>query len=99
MRAQRHIRYQALMHQRHFADDGNRVDLGKGKCEGRKAYGNTPAEQVIIAQMLALKKVGYTMAEIAKRLNTQGIKPRTPAREGRATIWHPTTVQRILARV
>lgn len=76
-----------------------RIKMAKGKCEGRKAYGNTPAEQVIIAQMLALKKVGYTMAEIAKRLNTQGIKPRTPAREGRETIWHPTTVQRILARV
>jgi len=76
-----------------------RIKVAKGKCEGRKAYGNTPEEQSIIAQMKALKKVGYTMAEIASRLNTQGIKPRTPSREGKTTIWHPTTVQRILARI
>jgi len=76
-----------------------RIKLAKGKCEGRKAYGTTPAEQGVIAQMLAFKKVGYTMAEIAAKLNLQGIRPRTPARDGKATVWHPTTVQRILARI
>ncbi len=75
-----------------------RIKIAKGKCEGRKAYGSIPAEQNIIAQMQGLRKVGYTFAEITNRLNSQGIKPRTPAREGKATMWHPTTIQRILAR-
>ena len=76
-----------------------RIKISKGKCEGRKSYPNTPSEQIIVQQMLAFKKVGYTMTEIAKRLNLQGIKPRTPAREGKITKWYPSTVQRILARI
>ena len=76
-----------------------RIKISKGKCEGRKSYPNTPSEQIIVQQMLAFKKVGYTMTEIAKRLNLQGIKPRTPAREGKITQWYPSTVQRILARI
>jgi DNA invertase Pin-like site-specific DNA recombinase len=76
-----------------------RIKLSKGKCEGRKAYGTTPEEKAIISQMQAFKQVGYTMAEIASRLNLQGVKPKTPQRDGKASIWHPTTVQRILARI
>ena len=76
-----------------------RIKIAKGKCEGRKAYPNNPAEEIIVQQMLALKKVGNSMTEIARRLNLQGIKPRTPAREGKVTKWYPSTVQRILARI
>jgi len=76
-----------------------RIKISKGKCEGRKSYPNTPAEQIIVQQMLALKKVGNSMTEIARRLNLQGIKTRTPAREGKETKWYPSTVQRILARI
>jgi len=76
-----------------------RMKIAKGKCEGRKSYPNTPAEQIIVQQMLALRKVGNSMTEIARRLNLQGIKPRTPAREGKETKWYPSTVQRILARI
>ena len=73
-----------------------RIRRSAGKCEGRKPYGMTEAEQSVIAKMRAYRSERLSFAEIANRLNVEGIKPRTPTRAGRETKWHPTMVQRIL---
>ena len=75
-----------------------RIRKTKGRCEGRKPYGNTDAEEAVIAQMLAFRKEGLSIAEIANRLNLAGIKPRKETRAGKVAAWHPTMIQRILAR-
>ena len=76
-----------------------RIRKTDGRCEGRKPYGFTEFEKSVIAKMLAYRSEGLTIAEIANRLNADGIKPRTPARAGKETKWHPTTIQRILKAV
>jgi hypothetical protein len=73
-----------------------RIRRSGGKCEGRKSYGFTDSEKAVIAKMLAYRSEGLSIADIANRLNTDGIKPRTLARAGKETKWHTTTVQRIL---
>ncbi|HOX58187.1 MAG TPA: recombinase family protein [Verrucomicrobiota bacterium] len=74
-----------------------RMRKSEGRCEGRKPYGTTEEEKAVIGKMLELRSEGLSLAEIANRLNADGIKPRT-AQAGKETKWHPTTIQRILHR-
>lgn len=76
-----------------------RMRKTQGRCEGRKPYGQTEAEQAIIAKMVAYRSEGLSVVEIAKRLNSDGIKPRNETRAGKVATWHPTMVQRILVRL
>ncbi len=73
-----------------------RIRKTDGRCEGRKPYGVTEAEQAVIAKMQAYRSERLSFAAIANRLNVEGIKPRTPTRAGKETKWHPNMVQRIL---
>jgi site-specific DNA recombinase len=73
-----------------------RIRRSTGKCEGRKPYGITEAEQSIVAKMRAYRSERLSFAAIANRLNVEGIKPRTLTRAGKETKWHPTMIQRIL---
>ena len=73
-----------------------RIRKTDGRCEGRKPYGITEAEQSVIAKMRALRSERLSFAAIANRLNVEGIKPRTPTRAGKETKWHPNMIQRTL---
>ena len=73
----------------------NRIRKTLGRCEGRKPYGATAEEKTIVDRMRQWRDEDLTIAEIADRLNTEGVAPRTTGRPAR---WHPTTVQRILSR-
>ena len=75
-----------------------RIRKTDGRCEGRKPYGFTDAEKAVVSRMRELKRSGATIAAIADLLNAEGIKPRTSTRAGQETKWHPTMIQRILAR-
>ena len=75
-----------------------RVKKTKGVCEGRKPYGETDEERAVIDKMREWIAQGFSMAEIAEKLNSEGIKPRMLQRAGQQAKWHPTSVQRILAR-
>jgi DNA invertase Pin-like site-specific DNA recombinase len=76
-----------------------RIRKTEGRCEGRKPYGLTEQEKAVISSMEELKRSGKSIAAIAKHLNSAGIKPRLKKRAGKDVKWHPTTVQRILARL
>jgi DNA invertase Pin-like site-specific DNA recombinase len=65
------------------------------RCEGRKPYGETPAERLVIEKMTAWRKDRKSFKEIAEALNTEGVPPRS----GVTAKWHPTQVQRVLKRV
>ncbi len=73
-----------------------RIRKADGRCQGRKPYGVTEAEQSVITKMRALRSERLSFAAIAHRLNVEGIKPRTPTRAGKETKWHPNMIQRIL---
>lgn len=75
-----------------------RIRKTDGRCEGRKPYGFTDAEKAVLNRIQELKRSGATIAAIADQLNAEGIKPRTSSRAGQEAKWHPTTIQRILAR-
>jgi DNA invertase Pin-like site-specific DNA recombinase len=75
-----------------------RVKKTKGVCEGRKPYGETDEEKAIVAKMLQWSSEGATIAQIADRLNADGVKPRMQQRAGQQSRWHATSVQRCLAR-
>ena len=65
------------------------------RCEGRIPYGedkDRPEEHKVLAQMIALRKMGNNPEQIAKFLNAQG----TPTRYGKS--WLSQGVSRILAR-
>lgn len=65
------------------------------RCEGRKSYGETPAERQVVEKMTGWRKEHKSFKEIAEALNTEGVPPRS----GVAAKWHPTQVQRVLKRV
>jgi DNA invertase Pin-like site-specific DNA recombinase len=68
-----------------------RIRRTQGRCEGRKAYGETEDERRTLETIRALRKAQrLSYAAIAKRLNTDGI----PSRDGAK--WHPTQIGRIL---
>jgi DNA invertase Pin-like site-specific DNA recombinase len=70
-----------------------------GRCEGRKPYGVSEQEKAVIARMKELKAASGSLVAIARQLNAEGIKPRASERAGKETKWHPTAIQRILARL
>lgn len=74
-----------------------RIRKTQGRCEGRKPYGVTDEERAVIAKMVEWSST-MSIAQVAQRLNVEGIKPRTAKRAGAETRWHATMVQRILAR-
>ncbi|HNQ88090.1 MAG TPA: recombinase family protein [Verrucomicrobiota bacterium] len=71
-----------------------RIRRAGGRCEGRKAYGSTPAEQAVIERIQAWREQGKSYAEIAGLLNAEHVLTRSG--EGS---WHPTQLQRIVRRV
>jgi DNA invertase Pin-like site-specific DNA recombinase len=71
-----------------------RIRKSKGRCEGRKPYGATEEEREVIATMKKLRSEKLSFVNVASRLNAEGVKPRMGQ-----TVWHPTTIQRILARL
>ena len=65
------------------------------RVEGRRPFGqdkDRPEEHKVLAQMIALRKMGNNPEQIAKFLNAQG----TPTRYGKS--WLSQGVSRILAR-
>jgi len=72
----------------------SRIRKAEGRCEGRKPYGATEEEKGVIDKMRQWREA-MTIAQVAERLNAEGIRPRTNRPQAS---WHPTTVQRILAR-
>jgi DNA invertase Pin-like site-specific DNA recombinase len=68
-----------------------RMRAEQGRCEGRKPYGSTAAEQDIILRMKDLRRAGLTTNAIASTLNHEGVATRTRGRR-----WYNTTVSRIL---
>ena len=64
----------------------------KKRCEGRKAYGETPEEQKVVQRIRAMRRTrrnrtpGMTLQEIADRLNSGGIT----TKDGKK--WTPTQV-------
>lgn len=76
-----------------------RIRKAKGRCEGRKVYGVSDHERMIIELVSGYQWQGMTLTAISRRLNQDGISPRTKQRAGKPTKWHPTMIQRILARM
>jgi site-specific DNA recombinase len=76
-----------------------RIRKAKGRCEGRKVYGVTEDEQMVIERVLDYQRQSMNLTAIAKQLNDDGITPRTKERAGKPTKWHPAMIQRILARM
>lgn len=64
------------------------------RCEGRKPYGSTPEERAVVERIRILRKERKSFAEIAAALNAGN----TPTRMGDKAKWHPTQIQRIVAR-
>ena len=76
-----------------------RIRKSKKRCEGRKLYGISEDERRVIETILDYQRQNMTITAISKRLNADGISPRTKQRAGKQTKWHPAMVQRILARI
>lgn len=64
-----------------------------GRCEGRKAFGHSDAEQVTIRRMQELAGEGLNYTHVAEALNAEGYKTQSSSK------WFPTTVSRTLARL
>lgn len=69
-----------------------RMRTRKGKCEGRKQYGEREGEQAIIMRMKKLQAEGLNYSQIADALNADNVPTRANG------TWFPATVSRILAR-
>ena len=74
-----------------------RVRARDGRCEGRKPYGSTPAEKVVLERVRSLRRYGspirgrrLSYAKIADVLNAEGVPTRT------GSTWQPSTVYGIL---
>jgi DNA invertase Pin-like site-specific DNA recombinase len=72
-----------------------RIRRAGGRCEGRKPYGETPEDQVVVEKMKTWRKEKKSFVEIADALNAENI----PTQSGGESKWHPTQVQRVLKRV
>ena len=68
-----------------------RMKARTGRCEGRKPYGATDGEQVIIVRMRELRAAGMAYDRIAAILNNDGVSTRTPGKR-----WHGFAVNQIL---
>ena len=72
-----------------------RVRREKGRCEGRKPFGEREGETEILEQMRRLRRkvkgrTRTSFADIAEKLNSDGIRTRT------GKPWHPEVVRRLL---
>ena len=63
-----------------------------GRCEGRKPFGKTQAEQRAIERMGELRTQGMGFDRIARKLNDEGVPTRGRGR------WHGWAVNQILSR-
>ena len=70
-----------------------RVKAKRGRCEGRKPYGETDAEKVIVDRIQQMRSSGMSYRDIADTLTREGVPSRLAKR------WHTTQVQRILAQL
>lgn len=70
----------------------DRMKAKNGKCEGRKGFGELPAEKPTLELMLRLEVAHWAADDIAKELNHQGF----PTRSGKP--WRGSVVRKILAR-
>tara|TARA_Y100000593_G_scaffold81648_1_gene152855 strand:- start:16 stop:720 length:705 start_codon:yes stop_codon:yes gene_type:complete len=80
-----------------LAEARARVRKVRGKCEGRKAYGEESEQEretIALMRKLRRKRSGRRMGyhSIAKELNERGIASRTGSQ------WHANAVRRILMR-
>ncbi len=71
-----------------------RIRRAGQRCEGRKPYGRTDEEKVVVDKMKAWRNVGKSYADIADTLNSENIPPGS----GPGSKWHATQVRRILTR-
>ena len=75
-----------------------RIRKTKGKCEGRKSFGESAEETAVIQRIQTLRCDGATIKAIADALNQENIPPQSKVRAGITTKWHPTMISRILNR-
>lgn len=78
----------------------DRVRRRDGRCEGRKPFGTTPGEEVVLGRILKLRRHGNPMQgarlsfqKIAATLNAEGVATRT------GKPWAPATVYGIVQRL
>lgn len=69
-----------------------RMKSKAGSCEGRKPFGHYPGESEVLDQIVVLSGVGTTPTEIAKMLNSEGLKTRSGGE------WLQPTISKILKR-
>ena len=70
----------------------DRAKAKTGRCEGRKPFGGSPAEQKTLQRIRELSKQGLNYTHIADTLNTE----KRPTQTG--SKWFPSTVSRTLNR-
>jgi len=75
-----------------------RIRKTKGKCEGRKPFGERAGESAVIQRIQALRGEKMTIKAIADSLNAENIPTRSKVRAGSVAKWHPTMIGRILNR-
>ena len=75
-----------------------RIRKAKGKCEGRKRFGESVEESAVVQRIQTLRSEGRTIKAIADALNQENIPTQSKVRTGIATKWHPTMISRILNR-
>ena len=75
-----------------------RIRKTKGKCEGRKPFGESAEESAVIQRIRTLRSEGATIKAIADALNQENIPTQSKVRAGTTTKWHPTMIGRILNR-
>ncbi len=63
-----------------------------GRCEGRKAYGHSATERLVLKRIQSYLNDGHNFSAIAEKLNHAGIKTRYGSK------WLPNTVRRIALR-
>ena len=64
----------------------------KGRCEGRKGYGERPGEDKVIERAKTLRKSGLTWNKTAEQLNSEGLTTRYGG------VWFGSTLLKILKR-
>lgn len=68
------------------------VRSAKGKCEGRKAFGEGPGEAETVGTIVKMHKQGTTLVGIARHLNLSYIKTKMGGE------WSPKQVSRVIRR-
>jgi DNA invertase Pin-like site-specific DNA recombinase len=64
-----------------------RLRTKNGKCEGRKAYGSRPGEELVLATIQSLANEGRRAEYIADYLNQRSVKTRYGSRWNSGTLW------------